>query len=321
MSLNNPIGGYFELETTDLGSIYHDLSVALNSGRNALELIIRHLNVDKIYIPFYACDVILQPIEKLGIDYRFYALDMEFFPKIDMLKKNEALIYVNYFGILYQRVEALSKRFNNFIVDNSQAFFEKHLSKTYSFYSPRKFFGVPDGGFAYLNKDPREILKTDISYERFSHLIKRIDQGPEEAYGEFKANETKLDNLPLMSMSKLTRRVLSSINYEKVRKIRNENFKYLHQHLKQDNQLTDIITSAEINGPMVYPYLHKHNADLRVVLIKHKIFVARYWPNVTEWIADKNSVEAYLFANLIPLPIDQRYSLRDMQSIIDVVIN
>ena len=33
----NPIGGYFELELNDYGSVYHDKAIAVNSGRNALE--------------------------------------------------------------------------------------------------------------------------------------------------------------------------------------------------------------------------------------------------------------------------------------------
>ena len=33
----NAIGGYFELELQDHGSMYHDGATALNTGRNAFE--------------------------------------------------------------------------------------------------------------------------------------------------------------------------------------------------------------------------------------------------------------------------------------------
>ena len=36
----NEIGGYFELELNNFNSLYHDEAVAVNSARNALELLI-----------------------------------------------------------------------------------------------------------------------------------------------------------------------------------------------------------------------------------------------------------------------------------------
>ena len=43
------IGGYFQLETNDFGSIFHDKAIAVNSGRNALEYILLSNNYRKIY--------------------------------------------------------------------------------------------------------------------------------------------------------------------------------------------------------------------------------------------------------------------------------
>jgi len=321
MDSNNPIGGYFEMETNNFGSIFHEKAIAVNSGRNALELILRNLNINKIYIPYYICDVVLEPIKKIGIDYTLYHLDNKFYPLVDSIKKKEALLYVNYFGIFSQNVRELSEQYNNLIIDNTQAFFSEHLKGTYSFYSPRKFFGVPDGGFAYINKDIALDFEMDKSYERFSHLLKRVEDGPEKGYNDFKENDAKLDNLPIRKMSKLTSKLLKNIDYEKVRKIRNENFTCLHDNLKKDNELRDVINGTIINGPMVYPYLKNGNADLRDFLIKNKIFVARYWPNVPKWVDDKNSVESYLYTHLIPLPIDQRYNNDDMKIIIELIQN
>ena len=127
MSLSKAIGGYFELELTDHGTLYHDNIIAVNSGRNALELILSHLEIKKVYLPFYTCDVTLQPIKKLKINYEFYYLDKKFNPIIKTLENKEWLLYVNYFGIFTNKVKWLSNQFKNLIIDNAQAFFAQPI--------------------------------------------------------------------------------------------------------------------------------------------------------------------------------------------------
>ena len=70
----NEFGGYFELELNE-GKDYHAGAIKLNTGRNALEYILRVNKYKKIYLPFFTCDVLLQPIEKLKIDTEFYHID------------------------------------------------------------------------------------------------------------------------------------------------------------------------------------------------------------------------------------------------------
>ena len=70
------IGGYFELELPDYGGFLHDDGVLLNSGRNALEYVLLSLpNVRHLWIPYYTCDAILEPIKKLDIVYSFYRMN------------------------------------------------------------------------------------------------------------------------------------------------------------------------------------------------------------------------------------------------------
>ena len=61
-----PIGGYFSLELPHYGE-YHKDAIRLNTGRNCLEYILRVRNYKKVYIPYYTCDVVLEPFKKLGI--------------------------------------------------------------------------------------------------------------------------------------------------------------------------------------------------------------------------------------------------------------
>ena len=96
-----PIGGYFELELTNRGGFLHDDGVLLNSGRNALEYIFRALgDVRHIYVSYYTCDVVLEPIAKLNIPYNFYHINQSFeLDVLPALNAGEYLIYTNYFGI------------------------------------------------------------------------------------------------------------------------------------------------------------------------------------------------------------------------------
>ena len=70
---------------------------------------------------------------------------------------------------------------------------------------------------------------------------------------------------------------------------------------------------------MVFPYKVKDGTNLRKELISKKIYVATYWPNVLEWCNDY--IENDLVLNTIPLPIDQRYNIVDMQRIVQIILN
>ncbi len=324
MSSNKSIGGYFEIEINNKGSLYHKDAVALNSGRNAFEYILRQKKYSNLYIPYYTCDAILQPLEKLQINYSFFYLNDSFTPIINRLKnKDEAILYTNYFGIFDWKIEEIKNKIDNLIIDNSQAFFAKPLKKTPSFYSPRKFFGVSDGGFAYVENhklNPSE-YRQDFSYKRISHLLLRLEMGAEAGFDDFKKNDASLDNLSIMRMSKLTEKLLRGINYEKVRVKRKKNFSFFHKNLKKKNELSSIIKNFHVNGPMVYPFLNHKGSKLRKILIKNKIFVAKYWPNIEKLVMNKDSFEYYLFNNLLPLPIDQRYNTEQLSIVLKVIEN
>ena len=61
--LKEAIGGYFELELSK-GEHYHKGALRLNTARNCLEYIMLARKYAKIYIPYYTCEVMLQPFHK-----------------------------------------------------------------------------------------------------------------------------------------------------------------------------------------------------------------------------------------------------------------
>ena len=315
--MNKEIGGYFGLELNQ-GKPYHEKAIELNTARNAFEYILKANRYTKVYLPYYTCEAMLEPLNKLNIPYEFYQINKVFKPIFSKeLKEKEAFVYTNYWGINQHIVKILKNRFgNNLIVDNSQAFYAKPLENTDTFYSSRKFFGVADGAYLYCKNRLNEEFSQDESYERMSHLLKRIDLSAAQGYNDFKTNDDSLINQPIKLMSKLTKAILESVDYNKVAKIRRDNFEFLHKKLKDLNVLNFDLDNESV--PMVYPFLIKRDG-LKQELINNKIFVATYWPMVKEK-APTDSFERYLYDYLLPLPVDQRYNTIDLKQILNLIL-
>ena len=169
------IGGYFELELAQ-GDEYHSEAIKLNSGRSCLLYILRSQKPAKVYVPYYICNSILEPIISEGIEYEFYNIDLNFEIVIaPMLKSEEKLLYVNYFGLKSDYVQSLVEKYAQaLVIDNTQAFFDKQIKGIDTFYSPRKFFGVSDGGYLYTNSELNENLEQDKSIEFSQQLLGRL---------------------------------------------------------------------------------------------------------------------------------------------------
>ena len=313
-----PIGGYFSLELP-LREEYHKDALRLNTGRNCLEYILRVRGYKKVYVPYYTCEVVIEPITKLGISYEFYHVDIHLEIRDRFtLKTDEVLLYTNYYGLKQRYVEQLAEKIGSrLIVDNTQAFYAKPLSGIDTFYTCRKFFGVADGAYLYCDAVLDEEIEQDYSYNRMAHLFKRIDLSAEEGYADFRRVDDGLDNQPIRKMSKLTQRMMRSIDYEAVAKRRRENYMILHEALGGENNQE--LPLEEDAVPMVYPYLTAVKG-LREKLIENKVFVARYWPNVLEWTL-QNDLEYKLSNQMMPLPIDQRYDEVEINRIIEIINN
>jgi hypothetical protein len=311
------IGGYFELELRK-GEEFHKNAIRLNSGRNALEYILRSRGYQKVYLPYYACDVMLEPISRLKLKFEFYYINEHLEPlfNYNRIGVHETFIYINYFGIKSQVAEKLINACQNLIIDNSQAFFEKPIINVDTFYSPRKFFGLPDGAYLYTEKSLSTKLPRDNSVARFTHLIKRIDEGAVQGYPDFKANDDALKGQPIKLMSALTQALLCNIDYDKVIEVRKQNFLFLHEYLGESNELKLHIDNDLV--PMVFPYLTANGKNLKQKLIHEGVFVATYWPNVFKELK-KGEFEYYLAEQNVCLPIDQRYGIKEMKNIIKIL--
>jgi hypothetical protein len=119
----------------------------------------------------------------------------------------------------------------------------------------------------------------------------------------------------MRAMSKLSARILESIDYANVASRRIKNFQQLHDRLGSSNQLQFNIDTKCV--ALTYPYLN-NNAQLRDELQVNNIFTATYWAEVAQ-SAGSSKLERYYAECIVHLPIDQRYDEEDMRLILKYI--
>lgn len=308
------IGGCLPLEKGAFPFYHGQNAVLTNTGRNALRLFVRTRKIEKVFVPAFTCPVVPQALRAENADVVLYDLNEDLTPAV-VFPKNAYILYNNWFGVCGKKVRALS--FEKLIVDAAQAFYAGPRGEA-TVYSPRKFFGVPDGGALVCSPLPDAPLSRDFSYDRAQHLLTAADLGSDKAYDSFAEDEDALNGLPVLKMSRLTETALSAVDYVAVRRRRLENFAFLHGALGRENGL--VLDLADDDVPMVYPFLTSDPLKLRTKLLKAGIDTAVYWEG-TEEQTENAPVSRHLCRDVVPLPLDQRYGATEMERIARAVLS
>ncbi len=140
----------------------------------------------------------------------------------------------------------------------------------------------------------------------------RFELGATQGYNLYQENEKNIIKSEEKLMSKLTKMILESINYEKVILKRKENINYLK--FKLDNYIEfNYFDDFDDSLPLFYPFFVRNSSLLREKLQKYGIYIPLYWPNVK---LDVTSFEREVMEKLLPLPIDQRYTFKDLDRMV-----
>lgn len=302
------IGGYIELDTYT-GKMLHDEGIKLNCGRNALAYIIKAKGIRKIHMPKFMCDSCDKVLADNGVEIAYYHIGLDFKPT---LSSWEGWLYVvNFYGQLTN--DYLRSLGNNIIVDNAQAYFQEPIEGVDTLYTCRKFFGVPDGAVLYTDK-MIDVDEQDQSYNRMNFLLGRYERTAGEFYQEYVDNNRFFKDEPIKRMSKLTENLLHGIDYEMVKNQRTKNFAYLHRYFTELNKLRLQIP----DGAFMYPLYIKNGAEVRKKLQEEKIFIPTLWPAVFNICTDEEQ-EYDMAKNILPIPVDQRYGIANMEYIAEVL--
>ena len=306
------IGGYFGLELPPPTQAVMPEALRFQSARAAFAALLAALAPRRVWMPRYICDSMLSPLERARVPIAFYGLDpsLRVGPE-PVLEAGDLLLYVNYFGVCGEGERDALARFgaDRVILDRSQAFFAPARECLAAIYSPRKFFGLPDGGLLATRAAVAPPARRDQgSVARSAHLLMRHDGPAREGYESFRQAEATLDDVTPRGMSRLTARILDSVDLEAVRRRREANFAFWHRRLGARNRLA--FDDGQIPGPLCYPFLGS-DGNLRDIMTANDVFLPTYWPEVSSR-AGAAGVEDDMVRRCLPLPCDQRYAPGDL---------
>ncbi|WP_435579663.1 hypothetical protein [Gilvibacter sp.] len=315
-----PIGGFFELELPKGDSLYHNDAVALSTGRACLNLIIKETQPKKLYLPYYSCEALFQPILECKVDFEFYKINERLELDEDIaVQEGEYLIYINFFGLKRKYVQQLKATYGaQLILDNTHDYFFQEV-EGYSFTSARKYFGVPDGAFLYGSSS------SDLNHvERFTeasleHSLHRLLGNQDRSFALFQQYEASLSS-DLLRISKVSEMLLKLVDYKQVIQRRQENFEVLERELSAVNTLA---WEPDSISTFCYPLLLEKHVE-KATFHREKLFIPTLWPDVLE----RDDIASYpvaekLTSDLLPLPIDHRYTpdqMRQMAALIRTLL-
>jgi hypothetical protein len=268
---------------------------------------------------------LIEPIAAEGIEIKFYEIDhqLEFKAGPPKIAAEDVLVYVNYFGLKSAYSEELSYLYGEQLwIDDTQAFFHRPLELHSSYFnSARKFFGIPDGAYLYCSltevDNAVSALPEHCDY-RTDHLVRRALGDVQGGYASFKENEVCCGGLSAQA-STLSRVALQRIDYWAVAWKRRRNFEWLCDALDPSNRLSGVWSVlADGDIPLCYPYLPERQISRRA-LWEAGLFIPSYWNDCLYRTNRGYRWEKELSANLLPLPVDQRYGIAEMDDVLKLI--
>lgn len=308
------IGGYLELEHF-YGKEYHEGLIALDCARNALAYLIEARHIELLWIPAFLCSSVPSVADKYGITVRTYPIDKAFRPDYGSFSPtaDDYVYLVDFYGQLTDEdIRDAARRFpNHLIVDEVMAFYRKPLDDLDTIYSCRKFFGVSDGAYLATTAHIKRELPQDESWDKMRFVLGRFERPASEFYAESSDNNVRFRTQDIHTMSPITQNLLRAIDYERTLEQRRQNYTYLSKELDCINQLS----LNEPFGPFMYPLLLERGRDLRKPLQQRKLYISMLWDHA----ADEPGVAGRYANDILPLPVDQRYTQEDMAHMVDVI--
>lgn len=332
------------------------------SGREAIALALKAIAKNRpgikkcALLPAYMCDSVFWPFERAGWDLHFYPIDKNLEAEKETLSAQiktlkPGLLFIHpYYGLdtckpLRSMLKIWQSKGLCIMEDVTQSYYLNNIewNADYIIGSLRKWYPVPDGGFAVSNEPfPEEFcLENRIFIEtKLSLLTKKWDyfQTPgspkekQEQKSAFMAKnremEEWLDSYEKISpLSNESMKILSGIKEERYRNRRNENYRYLFQQINverkalsvTDFEFTPVFAKESapeaVDAPLYFPVYAKNREDLQKFLVSRGIYAPVLWPVGKENETILSETEQEIYRQILALPIDQRYGLSEMQYI------
>ena len=130
------------------------------------------------------------------------------------------------------------------------------------------------------------------------------------------------DNKTIYKMSNITRNLLCYYNFNEIKKIRKENYKYLNDNLRKNDFIKYTLGDLENSEvPLYYPIMIKQRRkNFQKFMSNMNIYLPIIWPKDEKNLANiQNYMADNIYSNIICIPCDQRYNVYDMQRVIDTI--
>lgn len=335
-------------------SAYYNIITSYNNyhffreGRQALKFILSNIKGNKnkdFYLPAYLCYSILKPFEELNLNIKFYGHKHPLKPILNLSKvKNSVIFILDYFGTEMVSNEEINEFLDNkniVIVDITHSMISENRflinnSNYYMISSLRKIFPIPDGGIIYQNSLKSEYsLSFPINYENMleAMILKSVylnkesfttikEQNESKNYflSLYKEYEEKKDDslIDFQHIPHISIYILKNIAIGDIIKKRTENLKFLYENINEEYFLYDF---SEIKSPFTMPLIFTSEAErnkIREYLIKNHVYTPVHW-NIQNTVPQNFLYEHNLSRRILSLPIDQRYSSKDLSKLILVL--
>ena len=331
------IGGKFGLETGRTERRSRSISSFLGDGechffinaRSALMALIGKLDPQRIWLPSFFCPSMLQGMGDWRSKLEFFSVDewlnVGLEDDLSLVSKGDVVVLIDYFGFRAPDEIVLNLASKGVVVieDACQALLSEDRLPGAHFllFSPRKYFGFPDGGilvnrtdsplkFANLQPPPENWLQRNINGLR---LRSSFDAGDSESRAWFDVIQNAEKHIPvgLYAMSEISRGMLETHGNPNDSIIqRRQNFEILANELEDWNVCGKLPKNVV---PMAFPVKLKNRDVVQKGLFLQEIFPAIHW-HLEGVIPPRFKRSLRLSREIMTLPCDQRYAPSDMLS-------
>ncbi|MBN20225.1 MAG: hypothetical protein CL678_02970 [Bdellovibrionaceae bacterium] len=327
------VGGVFGVEPAVVSSSKtspvweREFSIFSASARSSIFTLFSYFALidKKVWLPRYVCSEVRYAAKKSQVRTDFYSVnknleleDSLFEQKLDA---GDVVFLVDYFGlgISLNLIQSLKSRGAVIVRDLAQNFYfglnQESFNEDFLIYSPRKFFGIPDGGIlvSFMEEVNSFLRKVDyLENTEASDLMLKAQRGRTA----FDTDGNQSDWFSLFKQAE--ERVpcghfqISQYSLDLLRK--SKGFPaYATDRIRNFNILNDILgewaipikLGEEINGPLGVPILVQNRNFVCNELYKKNIYPAIHW-KIDDKNHDLSHIELFLSEHIMTIPCDHR---------------
>lgn len=317
-----------------------------NTGRSAIEAILKALEIEKIWLPSFICNSVIDAVKRSGCEICYYPVNTHLEVDINFFAQNgidsgDVFYVMEYFGLTISEevlsfIEDIHHKgvivFEDITMSLLSSNPESFAFGDYVLGSIRKWIPIPDGAFLASKHNLPEMPKENAAYDYTLyyfvaqimkwHYLKNPDVYDKNVFLEFsnKGIQSLFSDYRIRRMSDIALSLMQNEeNWEKHVTRRRSNYEKLYELLKQIPQIRLLNKCEEGMIPMGMFILTENRDGLLNHLIESDIYCNVHWrQNEATELFDGS---AYLARHCITIPCDYRYDNEAMLFIYENVKN